>query len=113
KGAMVTTTAEAKMAYKNEATKVSFDYVTIPFNTINDDEVKVTDAEIDTYVKKYPKQFKTSPSRQVEYVFIENKPSVEDQQQTKQSLEDLLKPTVVFNQTTGVNDTISGFAKAT
>src|SRR5690606_40356316 len=38
KGAMVTTTAEAKMAYKNEATKVSFDYVTIPFNTINDDE---------------------------------------------------------------------------
>lgn len=113
KGAMVTTTAEAKMAYKNEATKVSFDYVTIPFNTINDDEVKVTDEEINAYVKKHPKQFKTSPSRQVEYVFIENKPSAEDQQQTKQLLEDLLKPTVVFNQNTGVNDTISGFAKVT
>src|SRR5690554_343911 len=113
KGAMVTTTTEAKMAYKNEAAKVSFDYVTIPFNTINDEEVKVSDEEINAYVKKFPKQFKTSPSRQVEYVYIENKPSEEDKQQTKQLLDDLLEPTVVFNQTTGTNDTISGFAKAT
>ncbi len=113
KGAMVTTSAEAKMAYKKDAAKVSFDYVTIPYNTINDEEVKVTDEEINAYVKKYPKQFKTTPSREVEYVFIENKPSIKDEQVTKKSLEDLLQPTIVFNQSTGVNDTISGFAKAT
>lgn len=113
KGAMITTAAEAKMAYKKEAEKVSFDYVTIPFNTINDEDVKVTDEEINAYVKKFPKQFKTTPSRQVEYVFIENKPSVEDEQFTKKILEDLLEPTIVFNQNTGVNDTLSGFSKAT
>lgn len=113
KGAMITTVAEAKMAYKKEAEKVSFDYVTIPFNTINDEEVQVTDEEINAYVKKFPKQFKTTPSREVEYVFIENKPSAEDEQFTKKTLEDLLEPTIVFNQNTGVNDTLSGFAKAT
>lgn len=111
KGAIVTTAAEAKMVYKNEATKVSFDYVTIPYNTVNDDQVKVTDDEIIAYVKKHPKQFKTTPSRKVEYVFIENKPSKEDEAQAKQIIEDLLKPSVAFNQTTGKNDTISGFAR--
>ncbi|SEH70153.1 peptidyl-prolyl cis-trans isomerase D [Paenimyroides aquimaris] len=113
KGAIVTTTAEAKIAYKNEATKVSFDYVTVPFNTVNDDQVKVTDDEINSYVKKHAKQFKTTPSRKVEYVFVANKPSKEDEAQAKQLVEDLLKPSVIFNQTTNKNDTISGFTKAT
>src|SRR5690606_12324547 len=113
KGAIVTTTAEAKVVYKNEATKVSFDYVTIPYATINDEQVKVTDDEITAYVKKHATQFKTTPSRKVEYVFIANKPSAEDETQTKQIIDDLLKPSVVFNQTTGKNDTISGFSKAT
>src|SRR5690606_6908589 len=113
KGAIVTTTAEAKIVYKNEATKVSFDYVTVPFNTVNDDQVKVTDDEINSYVKKHAKQFKTTPSRKVEYVFVANKPSKEDEAQAKQLVEDLLKPSVVFNQTTNKNDTISGFTRAT
>ncbi len=113
KGAIVTTTAEAKIVYKNEATKVSFDYVTVPFNTVNDDQVKVTDDEINSYVKKHAKQFKTTPSRKVEYVFVANKPSKEDEAQAKQLVEDLLKPSVVFNQTTNKNDTILGFTRAT
>lgn len=113
KGAIVTTTAEAKMVYKNEATKVSFDYVTIPFSTINDDQAKVTNDEINAYVKKHAKQFKTTPSRKVEYVFVANKPSQEDEAASKQIIDDLLKPSIVFNKTTGKNDTISGFAKAT
>lgn len=113
KGAIVTTTAEAKMVYKNEATKVSFDYVTIPFSSINDDQAKVTNDEITAYVKKHAKQFKTTPSRKVEYVFVANKPSQEDEAASKQIIDDLLKPSIVFNKTTGKNDTISGFAKAT
>lgn len=112
-GAVITTTAEAKMVYKNEADKVSFDYVTVPYTSVNDDEAKVTDEEINAYVKKHPKQFKTTPSRQVEYVFVENKPSKTDEDQVKQLVEDLLQPSVVFNSQTGKNDTISGFAKAT
>ena len=113
KGAVITTSAEAKMAYKNEANKVSFDYVTLPYTMINDDQVKVSNDEINAYVKKHPQQFKTSPYRKIEYVFVANKPSVEDENNTKQVIDDLLKPSVVFNTTTKKNDTISGFAKAT
>lgn len=113
KGAIVTTTAEARMAYKNEATKVSFDYVTVPYSSINDDQVKVSNDEILSYIKKHEKQFKTTPSRKIEYVFVQNKPSKEDEIQVKQLLEDLMKPSVIFNKTTNKNDTISGFAKAT
>lgn len=113
KGAVVTTNAEAKMAYQNEATKVSFDYVTLPYNMINDKDAKVTDEDINAYINKYPKQFKTTPYRKVEYVFIANKPSKEDEAAAKQIIDDLLKPSVVFNKSTNKNDTISGFAKAT
>ena len=112
KGAVVTTTAEAKMAYKSEATKVSFDYVTVPYTSVNDDQAKVTDEEIKQYITKHSKQFKATPSRKVEYVFVANKPSKEDEAVAKQVIDDLLKPSVVYNKTTNKNDTISGFLKA-
>ena len=112
KGAVVTTTAEAKMAYKNEATKVSFDYVTVPYTSVNDDQAKVTDEDIKQYISKHSKQFKATPSRKVEYVFVANKPSKEDEAVAKQVIDDLLKPSVVYNKTTNKNDTISGFLKA-
>lgn len=109
KSSMVTTSAEAKFAYKKDNDKTTFDFVGITYASINDDQVKVTDAEIDAYVKKNEKQFKAQNSREVEYVFIENKPSKEDEAASKTIIEDLLKSSIVFNKATGKNDTVQGF----
>ncbi|WP_448607538.1 peptidylprolyl isomerase [Paenimyroides ceti] len=109
KSAVITTGLEAKYAYKKENDKATFDYVTVPYSTINDDEVKITDAEIESYIKKNEKQFKSENSRLVEYVFVENKPSAEDEKATKEKVSELLNSSVVFNAKTNKNDTIAGF----
>lgn len=109
KGAMYSTNFEAKMAYKKEMDQATFDYVTVPYTSINNDQVKVTDDEILAYVKNNAKQFKSDVSRSVEYVYVANKPSAEDENVVKSQLEDLLQSSVVFNKETNKNDTIPGF----
>lgn len=55
KAGMGATKAEGKMAYERENNKVDFDYVTVGYATIKDEEVKVSDAELLDYMKKHPK----------------------------------------------------------
>ena len=109
KGAVNTTSLEAKMAYNTANSKTSFDYVTLPYSSVKDEEAKPTDAEILSYIKANEKIFKSEITRTVDYVFIENKPSKEDEQAARKNLEDLLSPSVVFNSQTKKNDSIPGF----
>lgn len=110
KGTVYTTGLEAKYAYKKETDRVTFDYVSVPYTTIKDEDVQVSDTEIAEYIKKHKKQFKSPDYRAVEYVFIPTKPSKEDESAVKNEVETLLQPSVVFNAETQTNDTIAGFA---
>ncbi len=109
KAGMYATNTEAKTKYKEETDKVSFDYVYLPYTTINDDEAKVSDEEIIEFMKKSPKKYKADPSRDIEYVLFENKPSKEDEAEMKSRIDALLAPRVVYNETTKANDTLAGF----
>ena len=104
-----TTTTEAKAAYLDENSKVSFDYVTVPYTTINNEEVKVSDDEIVTYMKQNENRFKSDYTREIEYAFIDGSPSEEDKEAIKERVADLLKPSIVYNATTSTNDTVAGF----
>ena len=110
KAAFFATDADGKAKYEAEASKASFDYVFVPYSTINDDQVKVSDEELIAFMKKNEKKYKAEASRDLEYVLIENKPSKEDEAEMKKNINALLAPSVSYNKTTGVNDTISGFA---
>lgn len=79
KAGVYTTKAEGKTAYKLENDKVDFDYVMVPFSSINDDLVKVTDAEMIDFMKKSPKKYKSENTTSVDFVIFENKPSKEDE----------------------------------
>ena len=80
KSGVYTTKAEGKFQYNLENEKVDFEYVTVPFSTVNDDQVKVTDAEIIDFMKKSPKKYKSDNTTSVDFVLVENKPSKEDEQ---------------------------------
>jgi peptidyl-prolyl cis-trans isomerase D len=80
KSGVYTTKAEGKFQYKLENDKADFDYVTVAFSTINDDQVKVTDAEIIDFMKKSPKKYKSDNTSSIDFVLVENKPSKEDEQ---------------------------------
>lgn len=109
KGAVYTTKAEGQFQYTTQNRKVDFDYVTVPYNTINDDEVKVSDDEILAYLKKHPKKYKSDNTRSIEYVFFENKPSETDEKENAKAMDDVLYGAVKFNNKTQTNDTIPAF----
>ena len=86
KGSLYTTDAEGKLKYEMEANKVSFDFVSVPYSSIKDSDVKVSDAEIIEYMKKRETKFKSEESREIDYVLIEEKPSAQDESEIKKML---------------------------
>ncbi|MFM2213699.1 MAG: Chaperone SurA [Bacteroidota bacterium] len=108
KGAMYTTETEGKLKYEAENNKVSFDFVAVPFSSIKDSDVKVSDDEIVAYMKTKEKKFKSEETRELDYVLIEDKPSATDEAEIKNKVNGLLTTHVEFKD--GKNDTIQGFS---
>ncbi|MCD8528451.1 MAG: peptidylprolyl isomerase [Chitinophagales bacterium] len=48
----------AESLYKNDNTTVNFEYVMLPYADVKDEEVKVTDSELNSYLKKHENEFK-------------------------------------------------------
>lgn len=113
RGGVFTTDLEGKMQYQKEMDKVSFDYVALPYSSIKDSEVKVTDEELIAYMRKDEKRFKAEESRELEYVLVDEKASPEDQEEVKKTLTDLLAGSIKYNETTTKNDTLPSFANTT
>ena len=111
KAGMYTTTAEGKFAYEQANSKVNFDFVSVLYTTIKDSDIKVTDADITEYMTKNEKRFKTEETREIEYVLVEDKASVQDENEVKARINGLLNGTVVFKD--GKNDTLPSFKNAT
>ncbi|MFN7099872.1 MAG: peptidylprolyl isomerase [Flavobacterium sp.] len=109
KAAVYTTESEAKLKYEMESNKVNFAYVAGLYSTIKDSDVKITDAEIQDFMAKNKKKYKADESREVDYVLIEDKPSAADEAEVKSRINALLSGSVVYNQSTGKNDTVAGF----
>jgi peptidyl-prolyl cis-trans isomerase D len=112
KSGVYTTKSEGSLKYKMEVNKVSFSYVAGLYSTINDSDVKVTDSEVQDYMKKNKKKFKADETRIVDYVLIEDKASKEDESEVKDNIIALLNGRVVYNQETSKNDTLAGFKTA-
>ena len=112
KAGVFTTTAEAKLKYEMETSKVNFSYVGVLYSTIKDSEVKISDEEIISFIKKDEKKYKSDENREVEYVTLEDKPSEEDEAEVKSAINAALTGSIIYNQTTGKNDTLPSFRTA-
>ena len=109
KGGVYTTKAEGEFKHLLENKKVTFQYVTVPYNTVNDDEVKVSDDEIIAYMKNNAKKYKSENTTSIDYVLLENKPSKEDEAEMAKKINRLMFGQVVYNETTKTNDTLPSF----
>ncbi len=109
KGGLFTTDAEGKFKYQMETNKVSFDYVAVPYSSIKDSDVKVTDEDYIAYMNKHQKRFKSDGTREIEYAVVESKPSADDERAIKDKVNSFLAPQVVYNETTKQNDTVPAF----
>ena len=109
KAGMYTTTAEGKFKYELEANKASFDYVSVLYSSIKDSDIKLTDADYIDYMKKHEKRYKSEGTREIEYVLIEDKPSVKDEEEVKTKINAFLTATdsTSFKLTPNVADFIA------
>ena len=77
KAGIYTTESEGKLSYEMQTKKVNFSYVAGLFSTIKDSDVKITDSEIEDFMKKNEKKYKADETRVVKYVLLEDKASKE------------------------------------
>lgn len=113
KAATYTTESEGKFKYEMEANKVSFKYVAGLYSTIKDSDVKVSDDELIAFMKTNEKKYKADESREIEYVLIEDKASLQDEVEVKARINGLLSGSIVYNPQAGKNDTLPSFRSAT
>lgn len=109
KSGFVTTQADAKFNYDLENNKVTFDVVAVPYSTIDDKKVALSDEEVTAYMKKDEKKYKADESRELEFVMIEDKASSSDEKEVKDRVMALLNPVADNPATPDVNESKVGF----
>lgn len=62
----------------DQSSIASISYVAVPYTTISDSTVKVTDEEINAYVRKHKSEFKQQESRAISYVIFDAAPNAAD-----------------------------------
>ena len=86
---MYVTTAEAKRFNANQNTKASVKYLFVPYGSLSDSAVKVTDAQLQAYLDKNASKYKVEAGRSIEYVTIPVVASKEDSTNVKASMAEL------------------------
>ena len=88
--AMFTTIEEAKMEFHSNTDTATFNYVVIPFTSINDSDVKPTDDELEAYYSIHKAEYEQEASKDVDFVVYTVVPSVEDDAITKEEITKLV-----------------------
>ena len=81
---------EAKNSFNEGVQNITFNYLSVPFNVINDSTVLVSDKEIKKYYNSNKDDFKQDPTRDVEFISFNVVASVEDDIETKNSISSLV-----------------------
>lgn len=109
KGGMRSTIADAEQQYHFENDKVNIEYVEVPYSSISDEEISVSDEEIRAYVQKHAKEFEVLPEVDIQYISISEDPSVGDIDASKTTIMSYLNDKIEENKVTNSTDTIYGF----
>ena len=88
--AMYTTNEDAKTDFISSNQKATFNYVSIPFTSINDTLVLPTDRELDTYYSNHKSEYEQEASKDVDFVVYNVVPSEADDATTKDEITRLI-----------------------
>lgn len=103
------TLKEGEFDYKLGNDKMDLRYVRVPYESINDTTIDVSKSEIASYIKAHKEDFEQEESRDIQFVYFEEKPSAEDESSIKEGVVKLMDNEILFNEQTKLNDTIIGF----
>jgi parvulin-like peptidyl-prolyl isomerase len=69
---------EARMAIANERSMASAQYLRFPYSEITDDQISVTDSDLNAYLKKHAKRYKQDKSYRFRYVTFNKQATAAD-----------------------------------
>ena len=81
---------EGEMQYLNNNTKITSQFVYVPFTSVSDSLVTVTKSEIETYIKQNPANFKVEASSDLKYVKFNIVPTKGDEDAIEKEVAELL-----------------------
>jgi peptidyl-prolyl cis-trans isomerase D len=98
---------EGESQYLNDNTKITSQFVYVPFSTVSDSLIKVTKSEINTYVKAHASNFEVDATRDVKIVRFNILPTTQDEEAIKKDVTALLgdsEDSKGLKNTTDVNE---------
>ena len=104
KAGSLPTEKEGEIAYKMQNDLVDMKYVYLPYTSIADSTITISKDQIKAYINAHKSQFEEEANASVQYVYFEEKPSLEDENEFKQKMNALLPD---FKNTTNVADFIN------
>ena len=109
KAGLTGTVAEGELQYQLENNKVDIKYVQVPYTSIADSLVNVSNSDIASYISKNAKKYEVEASRDIRFVTFKEAATTEDENAIKANLEKLLKDRVEYNEGIKANENIIGF----
>ena len=102
---------DGKSTHALENDKISISYVKVPYSSISDSLVTVTDRDIKKYIDAHSSDFEVEESRSIRYVVFDETASVEDNLAIENELKKLLEPQIIFNEVSGSEETLASFSQ--
>ena len=108
KAGMRSTLAEGEQEYRYQNDKINMQYVYVPYTSIADAEVSVTDSEIEAYIRKNAADYEQSPQVDLQFVSFSEAPSDEDIAEAESTITSLLKDRELYNSNIKATETLKG-----
>lgn len=104
---------EAEIAYREDNTLLSGDFVYIPYTSIADSLINVTKEDIQAYIKDNPDAYKVEATRDLSFVKFEIKATDADKEAIKNEVAALLNDRKEQNKVTKSEETLLGLKNTT
>ena len=114
KAGLGATLKDGEVAYRLDGNSVDIQFVQVPYASISDEDIAVSEAEIKNYINNHKEEFQTDATRNIRFVKFEERATLEDENILKESMMTYLSDELVsYNRSTQINDTLPGFKVAT
>jgi len=100
---------EGRNLYERSNSIADISFVKIPYSTINDSLVSVSNSEVSKYIKDNPEDFEQKSTRNINYVIFSESPSDQDESDLRNKMNNLLNERSEYNQVSKLNETLPGF----
>jgi peptidyl-prolyl cis-trans isomerase D len=96
---------DGEYEYLLQNDRVDIEYVQIPYSSVPDSIIKLKNSEVEKFIKSNESDFRVEASRNIEYVLFEEKPSLEDENDTKKILQEFLIEKTEYNNVSKLEET--------